>query len=71
LIQQITVTEWNSSDTKQRTTKHRVRREYKSDHKVYLEAIGQPRGIPKEYKARNDVKSGFESIFLWIASKKI
>ena len=36
----------------------------------YLDAIGQPRGIPERYKARNEVLSGFESIFPQIAINK-
>ncbi|KAL2076907.1 hypothetical protein ACEWY4_027497 [Coilia grayii] len=36
----------------------------------YLDAIGQPRGIPEQYKARNEVKAGFESILPQIAINK-
>lgn len=48
------------------SVKHRVREAYESDPIVYLDAIGQVRGVPDEYKPRDEVKSGFESIFLWI-----
>jgi len=37
---------------------------------VYLDAIGVPRGVPDEFKARNQVGAGFESIFLWITTNK-
>lgn len=30
-----------------------------------MDAIGQPRGIPNEFKARSEIAAGFESIFLW------
>ena len=51
LIQQITIIKWNPGNAKPQSTKHRIRREYKSDPKVYLDGIGQPRGLSKEYKA--------------------
>lgn len=35
------------------------------DKSVYIDAIGVPRGVPDEFKARNQVAAGFESIFLW------
>uniref|UniRef100_A0A673ZJP8 Uncharacterized protein n=3 Tax=Salmo trutta TaxID=8032 RepID=A0A673ZJP8_SALTR len=50
--------------------KTRTKREYESDPKVYLDTIGQPRGVPTEFKARDEVKSGFESIFLWVTPNK-
>lgn len=37
---------------------------------VYLDSIGQPRGIPNEFKARDEIKTGFESIFVWITPNK-
>lgn len=36
----------------------------------YLDAIGQPRGIPQQYKARDEVTAGFESIFPWVGLNK-
>ena len=36
----------------------------------YLNAIGQPRGIPQQYKARDEVTAGFESIFPWVGLNK-
>lgn len=38
------------------SVKHRVRRAYESDPKLYLDAIGQPRGVLDEYKPRDEVK---------------
>jgi len=32
---------------------------YEPDHKVKIDIIGQPRGIPEKYKARNEILSGF------------
>ena len=29
------------------------------DNRVYLDSIGVPRGVPNEFKARNQVASGF------------
>ncbi|XP_078287890.1 cell adhesion molecule CEACAM5-like [Rhinoraja longicauda] len=37
---------------------------------VHLDAIGQPRGIPNEFKARNEITAGLESIFFWITPAK-
>ena len=37
---------------------------YSADHK-YLCAIGVPRGVPDEFKARNQITAGWESIFVW------
>lgn len=38
---------------------------YQGDANVYLDKIGQPRCIPNEFKSRNEIKSGIESILLW------
>ena len=46
----------------------RKRRAFKSD--VTIDAIGQPRGVPNDFKARNEVASGFESILPWITVNK-
>ncbi|XP_066452206.1 uncharacterized protein [Eleutherodactylus coqui] len=35
------------------------------DANVYIDTIGVPRGIPDEYKARNQVAAGFESLLAW------
>ena len=43
---------------------------YDKDPEVYLNAIGLLRGVPRDFKARDEVKSGFESIFLWITPNK-
>ena len=36
------------------------------DPKVYVDAIGVPRGVPNEFKARNQIIAGFESLFHWV-----
>ena len=38
------------------------------DNNIYLDAIGVPRGVPNEHKARNQVAAGFESVFFWWAT---
>uniref|UniRef100_A0A4W5L4Z6 Uncharacterized protein n=1 Tax=Hucho hucho TaxID=62062 RepID=A0A4W5L4Z6_9TELE len=65
-IQQVTIIKPQQEDF----VRHRIRRAYETDPKVYLDAIGQPRGVPNEFKARDEVKSGFESIFLWVTPNK-
>ncbi|KAK2920674.1 hypothetical protein Q8A73_000159 [Channa argus] len=35
------------------------------DTEVYIDDIGVPRGIPNEYKARNQIAAGFESSLCW------
>ncbi len=35
------------------------------DKNIRLDSIGVPRGIPDEFKARNQIAAGFESIVLW------
>lgn len=35
-----------------------------------MDLIGQPRRIPEKYKARNEIKSGLESILVWITPNK-
>lgn len=37
---------------------------------VYIDAIGQPRGVPDEFKARNEIAAGFESIIPSIGVNK-
>ncbi|KAM4041666.1 uncharacterized protein ACNLHF_012655 [Anomaloglossus baeobatrachus] len=40
------------------------------DPHVYIDAIGVPRGVPDEYKARDQVRAGFESIIPIITVNK-
>uniref|UniRef100_A0A667Y9M7 Uncharacterized protein n=1 Tax=Myripristis murdjan TaxID=586833 RepID=A0A667Y9M7_9TELE len=35
------------------------------DNTVYIDSVGVPRGVPNEYKARNQIAAGFESLFFW------
>jgi hypothetical protein len=35
------------------------------DYHVYIDAIGVPRGVPDEFKARNEIAAGFESALFW------
>ena len=35
---------------------------------MYLGSIAVPRGVPNEFKARNQVASGFESFLFWWAT---
>ena len=55
---------------KHETGFQRMKRAYTPDPAVRLDAIGQPRGIPNEFKARNEIAAGFESIFVWITPSK-
>ena len=41
----------------------RRKRAYTPDPEIRIYEIGQPKGIPYEYKARNEVRAGFEAIF--------
>ena len=40
----------------------RQKRAYTPDPAIKIDNIGQPRGIPTEFKARNEVAAGFEAI---------
>ncbi len=40
------------------------------DPQVITDSIGQLRGISNEFKARNEIASGFESIIPWITVNK-
>ncbi|KAL2076356.1 hypothetical protein ACEWY4_028057 [Coilia grayii] len=56
------------------THKNRVARgvkKYEKDPRVYLDAIGQPRGIPAEYKIRSETAAGFEAIIPMIGIGKL
>jgi len=69
LIQEITIAQWEPEQhTKE--DQNRSKRAYQPDPNVELDSIGQPRGIPNKYKARDEIKSGFESIFIWITLNK-
>jgi hypothetical protein len=35
------------------------------DPYVYIDAIGVLRGVPNEFKARNQIATGFESVLFW------
>ncbi|KAI2661443.1 envelope glycoprotein [Labeo rohita] len=72
LVQELHIIEWDSKSSlgKNETINHKVKRNYIPDPKVYIDSIGQPRGIPNQFKARDEVKSGLESIFIWISQNK-
>ncbi len=71
MLQGVTLLEGDLDEVKQpQPERHRAKRAYEQDPSVYLDKIGQPRGIPEKYKARNEIKSGFESIFVWITPNK-
>lgn len=36
----------------------------------YIDEIGVPRGVPNEFKARNQIAAGFESILWWVTINK-
>jgi len=55
---------------KHETGFQRMKRAYTPDPEIKLDAIGQPRGIPNEFKARNEIAAGFESILVWITPNK-
>ena len=38
------------------------------DNRVYIDAIGVPRGIPDEYKARDQIKAGFTAVIPFFGS---
>lgn len=69
LIQEVTIAKWESEEVI-KEDKNRSKRAYQPDSNIKLDSIGQPRGIPQEFKARDEVKSGFESIFIWITQNK-
>lgn len=71
MIQEITMVNWNPeqpADISKRT--ERMKRAYTPDPQVHIDDIGQQRGIPNEFKDRDEVKSGIESILVWIMSNK-
>uniref|UniRef100_A0A3B1J6V1 Envelope polyprotein n=1 Tax=Astyanax mexicanus TaxID=7994 RepID=A0A3B1J6V1_ASTMX len=35
------------------------------DDRVYIDEIGVPRGVPDQFKARNQIAAGFESVLFW------
>ncbi|XP_043552765.1 uncharacterized protein LOC122553244 [Chiloscyllium plagiosum] len=40
------------------------------DDDIYLDLIGVPRWVPDEFKARNQIAAGFESLFWWVTINK-
>lgn len=49
-------------------TGNRVKRELVKgsfDAHIYIDEIGVPRGVPDEFKARNQIAAGFESVIFW------
>ncbi|XP_061925426.1 uncharacterized protein LOC133664640 [Entelurus aequoreus] len=67
IVQEVVILPADSGNS---STGNRVKRQYAPDDRVYLDAIGQPRGIPDKYKARHEIRSGFESILPWITANK-
>ena len=74
LAQEVGIIDWDLNETKDLESinkqKRRVKRAYTPDPKVTIDSIGQPRGIPHEFKARDEVAAGWESIFVWILPNK-
>jgi len=74
LAQHVGIVNWNPNDQPLEKDwskpNQRMKRAYTKDASVYLDAIGQPRGIPHEYKARSEVLSGWESLLLWVPVNK-
>ena len=56
------------SPEKLRRLKRSALHEGSIDNRVYLDSIGVPRGVPDEFKARNQVASGFDSFLFWWAT---
>ena len=48
----------------------RNKRQFNADPDVFIDLIGQPRGIPNQFKARNEILAGVESIIPWITINK-
>ncbi|MGL5955641.1 MAG: hypothetical protein ACRC0X_03430, partial [Brevinema sp.] len=63
LIQEVNIISWGENES-------RKKRAYEPDPNIYLDSIGQPRGIPNKYKARSEVLAGYESIFIWVSPNK-
>ncbi|XP_040289417.1 endogenous retrovirus group PABLB member 1 Env polyprotein-like [Bufo bufo] len=63
--------EWEQVST-QANVRSRQRRSLPAafDSHVYIDAIGVPRGVPDEFKARNQIAAGFESILPIIGVNK-
>ncbi|KAJ8348779.1 hypothetical protein SKAU_G00273680 [Synaphobranchus kaupii] len=72
LLQEVTIVKWEGQIDEEvwRDKPSRVKRAYEADPRVTIDSVGQPRGIPEEYKARNEIKVGFESIFIWVTPNK-
>lgn len=51
-------------------TNVRRKRHYEINTQVYINAVGQPKGIPYEFKARDEALAGPESILPWIPINK-
>ena len=47
--------QWGTESSTSRED-NRIKRVYEPDPNVYLDSIGQPRGIPNEFKARDEIK---------------
>lgn len=73
-VQEVAINKWDEKSSQDKKDemkgKDRYKRDYRSDPAVALDSIGQPRGIPNEFKARSEVAAGFKSIFLWPTSNK-
>lgn len=40
------------------------------DSRIYIDEIGVPRGVLDEFRARNQVTAGFESLLWWVTIDK-
>nr|XP_055062839.1 uncharacterized protein LOC129445867 [Misgurnus anguillicaudatus] len=54
--------------TMEQENKHRHKRDAPGgafDNRVWIDGVGVPRGVPDEFKARDQIAAGFESIIFW------
>ncbi|XP_053714117.1 uncharacterized protein LOC128755014 [Synchiropus splendidus] len=58
-----------SAERRKRSAQHKPVWLRENDE-TYIDAIGIPRGVPDKYKMADQIKTGFESIFIWVTPNK-
>ncbi|XP_062897272.1 syncytin-B-like [Mobula hypostoma] len=62
LIQEVVVSPEVQFDALKQQILRQRKRKYEPDPTIQIDSIGQPKGIPNEFKARNEIAAGWEAL---------
>ncbi|GCC16320.1 hypothetical protein chiPu_0022408 [Chiloscyllium punctatum] len=70
LLHAVVISPHTQLDAMSQSALYRTKRRYVPDPTIRIDSIGQPRGIPNEFKARNEIAVGWEALIPTIEVSK-